>query len=189
MRVDGLDNARMLLHTCKTHSKGIGLNSKHEDLSVSRVRCTNPAADLNFTSPHAPLIWISPSRALCWHHDVGRQRVTNPFATLEHTHLRGNATKGFLKRFISSSGLLTCLVCFTCSKCYVTLPVCFFMVNKSAAPFFQYIKCFSCFGAKPLCLTFCHIYYIKLLGRAFNPDVFNYVHLRETTDNKLQKHN
>lgn len=44
IRVDGLDNARMLLHTCATHSKGIGLNSKHEDLPVSRLHDANPAA-------------------------------------------------------------------------------------------------------------------------------------------------
>lgn len=43
IRVDGLDNARMLPHTCATHSKGIGLNSKHEDLPVSSLHYANPA--------------------------------------------------------------------------------------------------------------------------------------------------
>lgn len=43
MRVDGLDNARMLPHTGATHSKGIGLKSKHEDLPVSRLHSANPA--------------------------------------------------------------------------------------------------------------------------------------------------
>lgn len=90
MRVDGLDNARMLLHTCTTHSQGVGFNSKHEDFPVSRPRCAYSAADLNFPSPLALLVWALPSRAWCWHHDVGSQHVTNPFSTLKHTHLCEN---------------------------------------------------------------------------------------------------
>lgn len=85
MRVDGLDNARMLLHTCTTHSHGVGLNSKQDF-----PRCAYSAAGLNFTSPHALLIWTAPSRAWRWHHDVGSRRVTNPFSTLKHTHVREN---------------------------------------------------------------------------------------------------
>lgn len=34
----------MLPHTGATHSKGIGLKSKHEDLPVSRLHYANPAA-------------------------------------------------------------------------------------------------------------------------------------------------